>query len=173
MATPYQTKITKARFIVSPYTAQEMASFGQSIIDSNFARWDRGIDANDGPAPPLSFRIRTRGGKEFRGAGREVGYRAQKRKFGKQPIRDLNLTGQLRRSINVLEASENRAVMGPIDGIHTGQTSSIRTRIVKNALTFADVLRINQRRWRMWGVSPSDNRLLRAIMRPFIKAKAA
>lgn len=149
MAARFETKIQKARFVVSPYTAQEMIRFGQTIIDSNFARWDRAVDANDGVAPPLKPR-----------------YAAFKsRRYG-STLRDLRLTGRLRRSIKVLTASVYRAAMGPVDGIHT------RSQKRRN-LTFADVLAICNRRWRMWGVSPKDQDTVvgKMMERPIIQAK--
>lgn len=147
MAARFQTKITKARFVYSPFSGQQMAEFGQQVIESNLARWDRGIDANDSPAPPLSQRYARRAGSS---------------------IRDLNNTGRLRRAMKVLSANQNRAVMGALDGIHT-------RRVKGRSLTFADVLRINNKRSRMWGISDSDKRALLEKMaeKPVIQAKAA
>jgi hypothetical protein len=149
MAAKFQTKITKARFVVSPYTAQEMIGFGDSMIRSNLTRWDRGIDANDGAAPALKPRYAA-----FKG-----------RRYGRR-IRDLHLTGRLRRALKVLRASQNKATMGPTDGIHT--------RSVKGgSLTFDAVLAILNRQWRMWGASPADKQAVAQEMmkRPIIQAK--
>jgi hypothetical protein len=149
MPAKFETKITKARFVVSPYTAQEMIGFGQSIISSNFARWDHGMDANDGTAPPLKPR-----------------YAAFKsRRYGRA-VRNMNLTGRLRRSIKVLTANQNKAVMGTVEGIHTRS-------VKRRSLMFSDVLRLNNRRWRMWGISPRDKSELSRSMRPVVEAQQA
>jgi hypothetical protein len=149
MAAKFETKIRKARFVVSPYTAQEMIRYGQVVIDSNLARWDRAVDANDGVAPPLRPR-----------------YAAFKSKRYGSTLRDLKLTGRLRRSLKVLTASVYRATMGPMDGIHTRSQK-------RRSLTFGDVLAILNRRWRMWGVSPLDQTTVvhKMMERPIIQAK--
>lgn len=184
MPAKFETKIQKARFVYSPYTPQQMIAFGQSVIDANFARWDRGIDAMDRLAPPLKRSFRNpsvaHGTQLVKRISRSAAdlekrtYPYQKQRLtGRSPIRDLNLTGLLRRAIQVLVASRNRAVMGPIEGTHTGVSSDIRTRRVKNPMTYAAILAINNSRWRMWGLSPGDKRgVLRQIANePVIKAK--
>lgn len=147
MATKYQPKITRARFVVSPYTPQQMVQIGQSLIGFNFARWDRGIDATDSAAKPLAAKYARR--KSYTGRRRAV--------------RDLNLTGRLRDSIRVLNASENKVTIGPVDGTYSESTKY-------GVLTNSDVLSLNQRRSRMWAVSPNDRaavlQLLMGIHKP-------
>jgi len=169
MAAKYQTKITKARFVVSPFSGRQMAEVGQSVIDSVFARWDIALDVNDRPAPPLTDRVKEnrdlvyKAGKDLVGVmglpryGAPRGYRAFKQRKTGRTIRDLNLTGRLRRSIKVLSANENKAVLGPTDGIHTRSFK-------RGQVSFSEVLTFNQRRWRMWGVSPADKAKLLQVL---------
>lgn len=140
MAKKYETKLKKARFVVSPFSPEVMASMGSSIIAEIFGRWDRFMDVNDGVVP----------------AGKK--------------IQDLNMTGRLRRSIKALSANENKVTLGPTDGIHTSYkrtgraiTRDQRGRPVGN-LSFSDLLTILQRRWRMWGISPSERTKLVKMM---------
>lgn len=129
----FQTKITKARFVVSPFTGRQMVDVGRSLIDSNFERWDSGIDALDGRAPGLTAKY-----ARFKSFARR-----------KRAIRDLDLTGRLRASIQVLSANENKVTVGPTDGMYANSFK-------RGQLSFSAVLTLNQRRWRMWGVSPAD-----------------
>lgn len=146
MATKYQTKITKARFIYSPLSGQRMAEIGQSLIEAIFERWDRGIGVDGSPAPPLAQHRRQREDGTFTNFR---GYQVAKVRKTGSSIRDLKLSGRLRRSIKALSANENKVTLGPVDGMHT--------RLKRGGiLTFSDVLTINQRRFRMWGVSPAE-----------------
>lgn len=160
MATKYQVKITQARFVVRPLSGPLMAEIGQSVIGSIFARWDAGLDVRDQTAPPLRDTPRGRegafnpGGVRGRSrSGPPVAYRVYKQQKTGSSIRDLNLTGRLRRSITVLSSGENTAVLGPVNGMHSRQLSN------------GDVLARNQLRWRMWGVSPTDReKLLKMVV---------
>lgn len=136
-----QTKITKARFVVSPFTARQMVEVGQSLITSNFDRWDRGVDAADGRAPGLTAKY-----ARFKSYSRR-----------KRAIRDLDLTGRLRASIQVLSANENKVTIGPVDGVYSNSFK-------RGRMSFSAVLTANQRRWRMWGVSPADKAKLLQIL---------
>lgn len=135
----FKTKITKARFTYSPFTPEEMKSIGDEIIRLNFERWDKAIDANDQPAPPL-----------------KEGYKARKMRKTGRSVRDLYGPvgrGRLRRSIHVLQVNQNRGTIGCDAGIHT---PSIKGR---PSLTFDDVLNINQRKARMFAMSPRDREM--------------
>ena len=151
MATKNETKISRARFVVIPYTPQQMVGIGQSLIGFNFARWNRGLDANDAPVKPLAAK-----------------YARQKSVKGRRAVRDLNLTGRLRDSIRVLNSSENRVTVGPVDGIHS---SSVKYGVLSNA----DVLSINQGQSRMWGVGQNGRvavlRELLGVHKPVIAQK--
>lgn len=118
-----------------------MADVGQSVIDSNFQRWDSGIDAVDGRAPGLKPKY-----ARFKSFARR-----------KRAIRDLDLTGRLRASIQVLAANENKVTIGPVDGLYLKSFK-------RGQLSFSAVLTLNQRRWRMWGVSPADKAKLLQVL---------
>lgn len=140
MAQKHQTKISRARFVVSPFTASQMVEIGQSAISSIFENWNRGLDVSDAPAPPLA-----------------MNYAKVKLRTAGSSVRDLNRTGRLRRSIKVLAANENKVTIGPADGMHT--------RLKRGGqLSFSDVLTLNQRRWRMWGLSPSGRAKLVSLL---------
>lgn len=142
MAQRYFTKITKARFVTSPFSGQQMAGFGQTLIESIFDRWDRGVDANDAPARPLAAKYAV----------------AKQRQFARAAIRDLHRSGRLRRAIKVLSANQNKVTLGPTEGMHT--------RLKRGGmLSFADVLTINNRRSLMWAVAPSERRMLIQLFR--------
>jgi hypothetical protein len=133
MAAKFQTKITKARFVYSPLSGERMAGIGKSLIDTIFERWDRGLDVQDTPARPLTAKY-----ARFKSYSRR-----------KRAVRDYDLTGKLRSSIQALSANQNKVTVGPIDGMHSRLKGG-------GQLSFSDVLTINQRRWRMWGVSPAE-----------------
>jgi hypothetical protein len=100
----FQTKITRARFVVGPFTADNMVTIAQAVRDSIAARLKLGLNAEDAPAKPL---------KPRKGGGR--GYPEYKIARGLQPIRDWWWSGRTVRSMKVLRASENMAVIGFTD----------------------------------------------------------
>lgn len=133
MAGRYQTKIIKARFVHSPFTASQMAAFGQSLLDDIWDRISQAQNVYDAPALPL-----------------RPGYaRFKKRRYGTD-LRNLQATGQTRRATKVLTASQNEAVLGPLPGVHgVGKRKGI-------LLTYGQILMVNNRRERQWGVSPKN-----------------
>ena len=133
MAAKYQTKIKKARFVHSPFSAQQMAEFGQGLLDHIWDRISAGITTDDAPAKPL-----------------RPGYaKFKQRKYGNS-IRNLQASGRLRRSTKVLEANQNKAVIGATPGLHT------IGKMGRSAITFSGVLTMNNRKERQWGVSDSN-----------------
>jgi hypothetical protein len=143
----FQTKISKARFVVSPFTAQQMVELGQVAVDSIKSRLERAENVYDQPAKPLS---------EGR---RGTGYRRYK--SGKAPpaIRNWKLTGRTLRGMNVLRANENRAVIGFSDPVAAMRAA------------------INQKRERQFGLSPANWKDIFAAVRRIrfvrVKSKAA
>ena len=115
-----------------------MLGFANVLNASIAARLDRGLDANDNPAPPLNPRYA----------------KFKQRRYG-SAIRDWKLTGQTRGSMKVLSAAPNKATLGFLDGTRRGRRGSV---------TIAQVVALNQRISRQYGVSPSDKaQVLRAI----------
>lgn len=95
---PFQTKITRARWVLGPFTSEDMAEIGQKLADDMGYRIKSGINVNDQQAKPL-----------------KPGYVKQKQKHGMLAIRDWMYTGRTMRSLKVKSASENRCVIGFVD----------------------------------------------------------
>ena len=128
---PFQAKISRARFVLGPFTAQDMLAIGNVLRDSIAARIGKGLNVNDAPAKAL---------KPGRSGRR--GYPDYKAARGLQPFRDWFWTGRTMRSLKVKSASENRAVLGFVD---------------PNADRMAHA---NNMREKQFGVSPKDRRAL-------------
>lgn len=146
-------RIDSARFPEKlDYSASEMTALGKEAIRVMFQRWDRAHDLGDSPAPPLQMRYAKRWDKSGKLAwmGSDRGYRAQKIKKGGVPIRNLMLTGAMRRDIQVISATTNQAVIGAA------------TQESNRKLFF------NQRRHRMFGLSLKDWGRIRTWMRNVI-----
>lgn len=138
MPAKFQTKIKKVRFVHTPFTGQQMAEFGQGLLDHIWDRISAGQNTDEAAAKPLAD-----------------GYAKWKqRKFGNQ-IRNLQASGRLRRATKVLEANQNKAVIGATPGLHTTGKLMGNMRF-RSAITFSGVLTVNNRRERQWGVSNSD-----------------
>lgn len=91
----FQPKITRARFVVSPFSSEQMTTLAGVLRDSMRTRMLAGLSVSDSPAKPLTPK-----------------YAATKQRRGGQPVRDWKLTGKTLNSMAVLSASENRAVIG-------------------------------------------------------------
>jgi hypothetical protein len=132
----FTAKITRARFVLGPFTSEDMLAIGNVLRDSIAARIGNGLNVNDAPAKAL---------KPGRNGRR--GYPDYKKARGLQPIRDWFWTGRTMRSLKVKSASENRAVIGFVD---------------PNADRIAHV---NNLREKQFGVSPNDRQALsRAVL---------
>jgi hypothetical protein len=122
----FETKIRKARFQYAGYSPQQMTQIGSDLIQQGLIpRILHGGDVYDQPAPPLSEK-----------------YRRRKLLAGKSPIRDWSLSGRTLRSLKVLVAGPNKAILGFTDAV-----SNLRAVI-------------NNRRHRQFGVSPANQTLL-------------
>ena len=132
---PFQAEITRARFVLGPFTAADMLAVGNVLRDSIAVRIGKGLNVNDAPAKAL---------KPGRSGHR--GYPDYKVARGLQPFRDWFWTGRTMRSLKVKSASENRVVIGFVD---------------PNADRIAHV---NQLRERQFGISPNDRKALRAVV---------
>ncbi len=141
---PFQAKITRARWVLGPFTAEDMQTIGNVVRDSIAARISKGLNAEDAPAKPLKP---GRNGKR--------GYPDYKSARGLQPFRDWFWTGRTMRSLKVKAASENRVTIGFVD---------------PNADRIAHV---NNLREKQFGVSPKDRLVLRAIVLAVLKRARA
>jgi hypothetical protein len=131
----FTAKVTRARFMLGPFSSEDMLSVANTLRDSIAGRIGEGLNVNDAPAKAL---------KPGRNGRR--GYPDYKRARGLQPIRDWFWTGRTMRSLKVKSASENRAVIGFVD---------------PNADRIAHV---NNLRNRQFGVSPKDRAALAAAV---------
>lgn len=137
---PFETKISRARFVVGPFSSEQMAAIGNAALDSISSRIKRGINVNDAPAKPL---------KPGRNGRR--GYPDYKAARGLNPFRDWVWRGKTMRSLKVKAANENRVVLGFIDSASD------------------TIAHINNLRERMFGVSPSDQQAIRAAVSATVK----
>jgi len=157
MAKRFVTVIKKTRFIYSPFTTEEMTSFGQLLADTIRARIQAGQNVYDQAAAPL------KPGKPGR-----RGYPDYKSARGLQPVRDWTWSGHTLRCLKVLTANENQAVVGFLQETKPGRSK-----------TAAAIAYINNRREQQWGVSPHDRLVITQMMlnyRPIVtleEAKAA
>jgi hypothetical protein len=146
----FQTVIRKSRFVVTGYSPQQMIAIAEVLRTSVHDRITSGLDVRDNPAPPLRRNLRSttktiKGQKlHYRilnsGSVNELGYAHYKEVRGLNPIRDWVLTGRTMRSLKVLSAAVNRAVIGFTDVVSNRRAA------------------INNQRWRQFGVSPNDKR---------------
>jgi hypothetical protein len=149
----FQTVVRRARFVYSPYTADEMQGFGQLLADTIRARIQSGQNIYDQAAAPL------KPGKPGR-----RGYPDNKSARGLQPIRDWTWSGHTMRCLKVLTVNENRAVLGFLDEAMPGRGQ-----------TASQIAFWNNQRERMWGVSPRDRAAVVAAIvnhRPLVTVAA-
>jgi hypothetical protein len=141
---PFQTRITRARFVLGPFTAEQMHSIGSVVLDSITSRIRKGLNIQDAPAKPLKP---GRNGKR--------GYPDYKTARGLQPIRDWFWRGRTMRSMAVKAASENKVTIGFTD-------------------PHADMIaHVNNRREKQFGVSPKDRSVLaRVVLATLRQAKS-
>ena len=137
---PFQAKITRARFVLGPFTSEDMLTIGGVVVESIKDRLHKGLNINDQPAKPLKP---GRNGKR--------GYPDYKAARALQPFRDWFWTGRTLRSLKVKSASENRCVIGFVD---------------PNADRIAHV---NNIRERAFGISPKDRQAMVAAIRAVLR----
>ena len=92
---PYLSKITRARFVLGPFSAEDMAIIGTFMCDRIRRRIESGVNVDDNPAKAL-----------------KPGYEKQKVRRGLNPIRDWTWRGRTLRSLSVKNANENHVVIG-------------------------------------------------------------
>jgi len=138
----FQTVVRKARFVYSPYTAQEMQGFAQALADSIKGRIQRGQNIYDQAAAPLKPGLASRRGYPDYKAARSL-----------QPIRDWTWSGHTLRCLKVLTVNENRAAIGFLD-----------ERLPGRSQTASQIAFLNNLRERQWGVSPRDRQAVLVVM---------
>lgn len=121
--TTFKPVIKRARVDVPGFSADAMARFGNLLNNDIQRRFDGALDVYDNAAPPLA-----EGYKKFKVDG----------KYHGAPIRNLLLTGRLRRGMRLLRAQANVAVIGFSDPVAMER------------------MKINNRKSRMYGVSPKN-----------------
>jgi len=148
----FQTVVRKARFVYSPYTAQEMQGFAQALADSIRSRIQAGQNIYDQAAAPLKP-----------GRPGRSGYPDYKSRRGIEPVRNWTWTGHTLRCLKVLTVNENRAAIGFLDERFPGRSQ-----------TASQIAFFNNLRERQWGVSPRDRQAVLVVMlRPVVLLKAA
>ena len=50
---PFQAKITRARWVLGPFTSEDMLAIGSVVRDSIAERIGKGMNVEDSPAKPL------------------------------------------------------------------------------------------------------------------------
>src|ERR1700722_20229367 len=136
----FQTKITRARFVVGPFSSEQMQTIAQNTLGNIKARIRAGVNCEDAAARPLKP---GRNGKR--------GYPDYKIARGLQPIRDWTWRGLTMRSLKVKSANENRAVIGFI--------SPEGDRIAH----------FNNQREKQFGLSPTDEKYLISVVKAISK----
>jgi hypothetical protein len=131
----FQTKITRARFVVGPFPSETMQAIGQAATDSISARIRRGLNVQDDAAKPL---------KPGRNGRR--GYPDYKVARGLQGIRDLVWRGMTMRSLRVISAKDNEVRIG-FDNPQAAQIAAI-----------------NQNREAMFWFSPANKQLIQRLV---------
>lgn len=91
----FQAKITRARFVLGPFTAEQMRGIGEVAAESIKTRILGGNNVQDSPSKAL-----------------KAGYAKSKMKRGRAPIRDWFFRGLTLGSLKVKTADENRVVVG-------------------------------------------------------------
>lgn len=156
MATKFQPKIRKARFVVGPFTPQVMLAIGGAVNADIGRRLDAGLDVDDRMAPPLKATVasanNSKGVQIVQRVFQDRGYKGRKLRKGLSPIRDWKFTGRTRRSMRVLSAGANTAVLGFSDA-----------EAAKRAA-------INNRRWRQYGMSPANRRVFEVQILSYARA---
>lgn len=123
----FQTVVRQARFSLNPFTPDQMVRIAQRLSGSVVDRISHGLTVDDSPARELSR-----------------GYLKAKQRYaaGVDPVRNWIYTGRTLRSLKVLTATQNRAVIGFSDAVAASRAF------------------FNNRRQRQFGVSPRDRQAL-------------
>lgn len=141
---PFQARISRARFVLGPFTAEDMQTLGGVLVDSISTRIRKALNASDAPAKAL---------KPGRNGRR--GYPDYKASHGLMPVRDWVWTGRTLRSLKVKSVNENQAIIGFAN---------------PNADRIAHA---NNLREKQFGVSPKDRSALNAAVLALLRQARA
>ena len=94
----FSPKITKARFVLGPFSSEQMTTIGLFMCDRIRRRIQNGLNVDDNPSRELS-----------------QSYMRAKQRRGLMPVRDWTWRGRTLRSLNVLRANENSVTIGFTD----------------------------------------------------------
>lgn len=133
--TPFKATIKRAKVGTPGFSADRMLYFGNILNNDIARRFDQALDIYDAAAPALSASY-----SKFKVTG----------KYHGAPIRNLLLTGRLRRSMKVKRASQNKVTLGFTDPVSDER------------MTF------NQRRSNMYGMSPKNEAKVLQVVREFL-----
>lgn len=134
----FTARITHRRFSLSPFSAEQMVSLGERMIERLTDRMTSATNTYDSPAKPLSpaYAKRKSGGLV---PGRVHKIQAQYgRGLGRVPVRNMVFGDHTLRALKVKSASENHVTIG----FTTAKANSIISGLRKYES--------------MWGVSPKD-----------------
>jgi flagellar motor switch protein FliG len=125
-------KITKSRFVYSPFTNDAMLRIGTALRNSIVERMGRGENVNDQAAKPLKGVTKDK----------YEPYATQKTNKGLQGIRDLIYSGRTAKAIQVTRVNQNGGIISA--------NNPVADRILSK----------NNRIEKMFGVSPKDREAL-------------
>ena len=94
----FSPKITKARFVLGPFSSEQMTTIGLFMCDRIRRRIQSGVNISDNPSKELTQK-----------------YMRAKQRRGLMPVRDWTWRGRTLRSLNVLRANENSVTIGFTD----------------------------------------------------------
>jgi hypothetical protein len=94
----FAPKITRARFVLGPFSSEQMTTIGLFMADRIRRRIQSGVNISDNASKALT-----------------QGYMRAKQRRGLQPVRDWTWRGRTLRSLNVLRANENGVTIGFTD----------------------------------------------------------
>jgi hypothetical protein len=94
----FAPKISRARFVLGPFSSEQMTTIGLFMADRIRRRIQSGVNISDNPSKELT-----------------QGYMRAKQRRGLQPVRDWTWRGRTLRSLNVLRANENSVTIGFTD----------------------------------------------------------
>jgi hypothetical protein len=135
----FQTRISRARLVYSPFSSEQMAELGSVVAQAIKDRIHHGVNVEDAAAKPL------KPGRMVNGH-RLRGYPDYKIARGLQGIRDWTWTGRTMRALKVLSANENKVTIGFADPVADYRAH------------------INNLREKAFGISPNDRKVLNAAV---------